>query len=160
MGFAIVEERRPSFLLDGSALITGEVDRTTPFETGFMGHQAFRDGDWQPDPLILDDQALVLRLRDRGLVVVSGCGHAGIVNTVRYAQELTGERKIAAIIGGFHLSGPMFEPIIEPTVRAFDELSPALLVPAHCTGWKAVHQLAARFPDAFVQSAVGTTIEL
>jgi 7,8-dihydropterin-6-yl-methyl-4-(beta-D-ribofuranosyl)aminobenzene 5'-phosphate synthase len=65
MGFAIVEERRPSFLLDGSALITGEVDRTTPFETGFMGHQAFRDGDWQPDPLILDDQALVLRLRDR-----------------------------------------------------------------------------------------------
>jgi 7,8-dihydropterin-6-yl-methyl-4-(beta-D-ribofuranosyl)aminobenzene 5'-phosphate synthase len=160
MGFTIVEERRPSFLLDGSALITGEVDRTTGFETGFQGHQAFNDGGWQPDPLILDDQALVLRLRDRGLVVVSGCGHAGIVNTVRYAQELTGEHKIAAIIGGFHLSGPMFEPIIEPTVRAFDELSPALLVPAHCTGWKAVHRLAARFPDAFVPSAVGTTIEL
>jgi 7,8-dihydropterin-6-yl-methyl-4-(beta-D-ribofuranosyl)aminobenzene 5'-phosphate synthase len=160
MGFTIVEERRPSFLLDGSALITGEVDRTTGFETGFQGHQAFNDGGWQPDPLILDDQALVLRLRDRGLVVVSGCGHAGIVNTVRYAQELTGEHKIAAIIGGFHLSGPMFEPIIEPTVRAFDELSPSLLVPAHCTGWKAVHRLAARFPDAFVPSAVGTTIEL
>ena len=160
LGFAIVEERQPSFLLDGSALITGEVDRTSEFETGFQGHEAYRDGGWQPDPLILDDQALVLSLGDRGLVVLSGCGHAGIVNTVRYAQKLTGESKIAAIIGGFHLSGAMFEPIIEPTVHAFDELSPSLLVPAHCTGWKAVHQLAARFPDSFVQSAVGTTIEL
>jgi 7,8-dihydropterin-6-yl-methyl-4-(beta-D-ribofuranosyl)aminobenzene 5'-phosphate synthase len=159
-GFEIVEEREPSFLLDGSVLITGEVDRTTEFETGFQGHDAFHDGRWQPDPLILDDQALVIRVRDRGLVVVSGCGHAGIVNTVRYAQKLTGQREIAAIIGGFHLSGPMFEPIIAPTVRAFDELSAALLVPAHCTGWRAVHQLAARFPDAFVQSTVGTTVEL
>jgi 7,8-dihydropterin-6-yl-methyl-4-(beta-D-ribofuranosyl)aminobenzene 5'-phosphate synthase len=159
-GFEVVEERRPSFLLDGSVLITGEVDRTTDFETGFHGHEAFRDGGWQPDPLILDDQALVLRLPERGLVVLSGCGHAGIVNTVRYARRLTGEQAIAAVIGGFHLSGPMFEPIIEPTVRAFDELAPSLLVPAHCTGWKAVHRLAARFPAAFVQAAVGTTIEL
>jgi 7,8-dihydropterin-6-yl-methyl-4-(beta-D-ribofuranosyl)aminobenzene 5'-phosphate synthase len=159
-GFEIVEERHPSFLLDGSVLITGEVDRTTEFETGFQGHDAVRDGDWQPDPLILDDQALVLSLPERGLVVLSGCGHAGIVNTVRYAQKLTGQQQVAAIIGGFHLSGPMFEPIIAPTVQAFDQLSPSLLVPAHCTGWKAVHQLAARFPDAFVQCAVGTTIEL
>jgi 7,8-dihydropterin-6-yl-methyl-4-(beta-D-ribofuranosyl)aminobenzene 5'-phosphate synthase len=159
-GFEIVEESQPSFLLDGSVLITGEVDRTTEFETGFQGHDAFRDGRWEPDPLILDDQALVLRLRDRGLVLLSGCGHAGIVNTVRYAQKLTGQREIAAIIGGFHLSGPMFEPVIAPTVRAFDELAPALLVPAHCTGWRAVHQLAARFPDAFVPSTVGTTVEL
>src|SRR5262245_40348640 len=116
-GFEIVEERHPSFLLDGSVLITGEVDRTTEFETGFQGHDAFRGGEWQPDPLILDDQALVVRLADRGLVVLSGCGHAGIVNTVRYAQKLTGERRIAAIIGGFHLTGPMFEPIIAPTHR-------------------------------------------
>jgi 7,8-dihydropterin-6-yl-methyl-4-(beta-D-ribofuranosyl)aminobenzene 5'-phosphate synthase len=160
MGFSIVEERRPSFLLDGAVLITGEVDRTTPFETGFQGHEAMRDGDWRPDPLILDDQALVVSLGDRGLVVLSGCGHAGIVNTVRYARKLTGTDAVAAVIGGFHLSGPMFERIIGPTVDAFAELSPSLLVPAHCTGWKAVHQLAARFPDAFVMSAVGTTVAL
>jgi len=159
-GFEIVEDRRPSFLLDGSVLVTGEIDRTTPFEIGFQGHDALREGRWEPDPLILDDQALVVRVRDAGLVVLSGCGHAGIVNTVRYAKRLTGEDQVAAIIGGFHLSGPMFEPIIGPTVSAFEELSPSLLVPAHCTGWKAVHQLAARFPDGFVQSAVGTTIEL
>ena len=155
MGFAIVEERQPSFLLDGAVLVTGEVDRTTPFETGFKGHEALRGGTWEPDPLILDDQALVVRVRDRGLVVLTGCGHAGIVNTVRYVRRLTGHATVAAVVGGFHLSGPMFEPMIEPTVEAFDELAPA-----HCTGWKAVHRLAARFPDAFVMSTVGTTIEI
>lgn len=160
MGFAIVEERQPSFLLDDSVLITGEVDRTTEFETGFRGHEALRDGTWRPDPLILDDQALVLSLGDRGLVILSGCGHAGIVNTVRHARRLTGINAVAAVIGGFHLSGPMFEPIIVPTVEALAELSPSLLAPAHCTGWKAVHQLARRFPDAFVMSTVGTTITL
>jgi 7,8-dihydropterin-6-yl-methyl-4-(beta-D-ribofuranosyl)aminobenzene 5'-phosphate synthase len=160
MGFSIVEKAQPSFLLDGSVLITGEVDRTTPFETGFKGHEALRDGTWQPDPLILDDQALVVRVRDRGLVVLTGCGHAGIVNTVRYVRRLTGHDAVAGVVGGFHLSGPMFEPIIEPTVEAFAELAPALLAPAHCTGWKAVHRFAARFPDAFVMSTVGTTIEI
>ena len=89
-------------------------------------------------------------------MVLSGCGHAGIVNTVRYARRLTGQDKVAAIVGGFHLSGPMFEPIIGPTVDALAELSPSLLVPAHCTGWRACHQMAARFPDAFVMSTVGT----
>jgi 7,8-dihydropterin-6-yl-methyl-4-(beta-D-ribofuranosyl)aminobenzene 5'-phosphate synthase len=160
MGFAIVEERQPSFLLDGAVLITGEVDRTTPFETGFQGHEALHDGGWQPDPLILDDQALVVSLGDRGLVILSGCGHAGIVNTVRYARKLTGTDAVAAVVGGFHLSGPMFERIIDPTVDALAELSPGVLAPAHCTGWRAVHRLAARFPDAFVMTTVGTTIAL
>jgi 7,8-dihydropterin-6-yl-methyl-4-(beta-D-ribofuranosyl)aminobenzene 5'-phosphate synthase len=160
MGFTIVEQREPSFLLDGAVLITGEVDRTSAFETGFQGHEALRDRDWAPDPLILDDQALVVRLRDRGLVVLSGCGHAGIVNTVRYARRLTGTDAVAAVIGGFHLSGPMFEHIIDPTIDALAELSPSLLMPAHCTGWKAQQKLAARFPGAFVMSTVGTTIGL
>jgi len=160
MGFEITEERQPSFVLDGCALVTGEVDRTTEFETGFQGHEARRGREWEADPLILDDQALVVRVRDEGLLVLSGCGHAGIVNTVRYAQKLTGEQGIAAIVGGFHLSGPMFERVIDPTVEALIALAPSLLVPAHCTGWKAVHRLAGQFPDAFVQCAVGTTIEL
>jgi len=160
MGFAIVEERQPSFLLDGSVLITGEVDRMTAFETGMRGHEALHDGAWRADPLILDDQALVLSLRDRGLVILSGCGHAGIVNTVRYARDLTGQGTVAAIVGGFHLSGPMFEPIIGPTADALADFSPSLLVPAHCTGWRAVHQFATRFPEAFVMSTVGTTITL
>jgi 7,8-dihydropterin-6-yl-methyl-4-(beta-D-ribofuranosyl)aminobenzene 5'-phosphate synthase len=69
--------------LDGSLLITGEVDQTTPFERGMPGQQAFRGGEWVSDPLILDDQALVLNVQDKGLVVLTGCGHAGIVTLRR-----------------------------------------------------------------------------
>ena len=159
-GFEIVEEAQPSFLLDGSLLVTGEVDRTTEFERGFPIHQAYRDGEWQPDPLILDDQAVVLNVRERGLVVMTGCGHAGVVNILRYARKLTGVDRVYAVIGGFHLNGPLFEPIIPATCEAIAELALEVIVPAHCTGWRAVHALAARFPDAFIQNTGGTRFEL
>jgi 7,8-dihydropterin-6-yl-methyl-4-(beta-D-ribofuranosyl)aminobenzene 5'-phosphate synthase len=158
-GFDIVEDRQPSFLLEGSLLVTGEVDRTTDFELGFPGHEAHRDDRWQPDPLILDDQALIASVRGQGLVVLTGCGHSGIVNLLRYARKLTGEDRIHAVVGGFHLSGRAFEPIIEPTCAALGEFAADYLVPAHCTGWKATHALAARFPDAFLQNSVGTRFE-
>jgi 7,8-dihydropterin-6-yl-methyl-4-(beta-D-ribofuranosyl)aminobenzene 5'-phosphate synthase len=158
-GFDIVEQRQPSFLLDGSLLVTGEVDRTTEFERGFLVHQAHRHGAWEPDPLILDDQALVAMVRGHGLVVLTGCGHSGIVNILRYVQKLTGENRIHAVLGGFHLGGRAFEPIIGPTCDAFDEFSPDYLVPTHCTGWRATHALAARFPEAFIQNSVGTRFE-
>jgi 7,8-dihydropterin-6-yl-methyl-4-(beta-D-ribofuranosyl)aminobenzene 5'-phosphate synthase len=158
-GFEVVERQQPSFLLGGSLLVTGEVDRTTGFETGFPGHEAMRDGHWQPDPLILDDQALVANVRGRGLVVLTGCGHSGIVNILRYVRTLTGEPHLHAVIGGFHLNGPRFEPLIPPTCDALAELAPDHLVPCHCTGWRAIHALAARFPDAFIQNSVGTRFE-
>jgi 7,8-dihydropterin-6-yl-methyl-4-(beta-D-ribofuranosyl)aminobenzene 5'-phosphate synthase len=159
-GFEIIEEKQPSFVLDGSLLITGEVDRTTDFEKGFPIHQARRNGDWQPDPLILDDQATILNVRDRGLVILTGCGHAGIVNIVRYARKLTGVDSVYAVLGGFHLNGPLFEPIISNVLDALDEFRPEVIVPAHCTGWRAVHAIAARFPNAFIQNSVGTRFEL
>jgi 7,8-dihydropterin-6-yl-methyl-4-(beta-D-ribofuranosyl)aminobenzene 5'-phosphate synthase len=158
-GFEIVEERQPSFLLDGRLLVTGEVDRTTEFEKGHPLFEAYRDGHWRPDPLVLDDQALVASVRGKGLVVLTGCGHSGIVNILRYVRKLTGEDRIHAVIGGFHLSGPIFEKIIAPTCHALGELSPDYLVPCHCTGWRAIHAIAARFPDAFIQNSVGTRFE-
>lgn len=157
-GFQIVEERRPSFLLDGALLVTGEVDRTTAFETGFPGHEAHRGGRWEEDPLILDDQALIAHVRGRGLVVLTGCGHAGIVNILRHARALTGEDRIHAVVGGFHLSGRAFEPVIGPTCDALAGFAPDHLVPAHCTGWRAQHAMAARFPDAFIPNCVGTRL--
>ena len=159
-GFEIIEEQRPSFLLDSSLLVTGEVDRTVEFERGFPIHQAYRDGEWQPDPLILDDQALVLHVRGKGLVVLTGCGHAGIVNIVRYAVKLTEVERVYAVIGGFHLGGPLFEPLIPNVCEALAALTPEVIVPAHCNGWRATHALAAAFPDAFIQNSVGTRYEL
>jgi 7,8-dihydropterin-6-yl-methyl-4-(beta-D-ribofuranosyl)aminobenzene 5'-phosphate synthase len=159
-GFEIIEEKQPSFLFENSLLVTGEVDRTTDFEQGFPIHQALRDGDWQPDPLILDDQALIAHVRGKGLVILTGCGHAGVVNIVRYAQKLTGVNDVYAVLGGFHLNGPVFEPIIPATIEALTALSPEVIVPAHCTGWRATHAIAAAFPDAFLQNSVGTRFEL
>jgi 7,8-dihydropterin-6-yl-methyl-4-(beta-D-ribofuranosyl)aminobenzene 5'-phosphate synthase len=159
-GFEVIERRQPSLLLDGTILITGEVDRTTDFETGMPFHQRYTAGSWEPDPLILDDQAIVVNVRGRGLVVLTGCGHAGAVNLCRYALRLTATGHLTALLGGFHLTGPAFEPVIEPTVRALEALAPEVLVPAHCTGWKAQHRLAAAMPDAFIPNAVGTTFTI
>ncbi|MGY1607373.1 MBL fold metallo-hydrolase [Geodermatophilus sp. SYSU D00700] len=156
-GFTVVERRQPSLLVDGCVLVTGEVDRTTDFERGMpASHQAWTGASWEHDPLVLDDQALVVHVRGRGLVVLTGCGHAGAVNTVRHAMRLTGVDRLTALFGGLHLGGPAFEGVILPTVRALTELAPDLLVPGHCTGWRAQHALAAALPDAWVASSSGT----
>lgn len=159
-GFEVVEQRRPSFLLDRALLITGEVDRTTDFEIGMPMQQAFKHGAWQPDTLTLDDQAVVLHVRERGLVVLTGCGHAGIVNIVRYARKLTGVEPIYAVIGGFHLGGRVWEPTIAPTVSALAWMEPRVVVPAHCTGWRAAQAIASALPDAYIANSVGTRLEL
>lgn len=160
VGFEVIENPRPSCLLDGALLMTGEVDRVTEFETGMPGHERFRNGEWEPDPLIIDDQALIANVAGKGLVVLTGCGHAGIVNIARYAQRLTGESKIYSLMGGYHLTGYGMQGIIEPTVEAMKELEPEVLVPAHCTGWQAQHALAVAMPDAFIPNSVGTRYEL
>ena len=158
-GYEITEERRPSFLLDGSLLVTGEVDRTTSFEHGFPHHEAHRGGDWAPDPLILDDQALVANVarprpvRAHRLRALGDRQHPAL-----RAQAHRG-RPPARGVGGFHLGGPAFEPIIGPTCDALAELAPDHLVPTHCTGWRAVHALARRMPEAFIQNSVGTRLE-
>ena len=156
-GLTVVDERGPSFLVDDTVLVSGQVERVTDFEKGFPWQLARTDGgDWEPDPWIWDDQNVVVNVRGRGLVVVSGCSHAGAVNVLRHARALTGENRIAAFIGGFHLTGGLFEPIIARTVSEIRALAPATLVPAHCTGWRATHELARALPEAFVQPSVGT----
>jgi len=157
-GFTIVEDRQPSFLLDGMLLVTGEVDRTTDFETGMPPeHQAWREDRWEPDPLVHEDQAVVLHVRDKGLVVLTGCGHAGIVNIVRHAQRLTGISQVYAVLGGFHLRQG---PVVDRTVEALAAAAPSVLVPAHCTSWTAQHALANGLPEAFKPNAVGSRFEL
>jgi 7,8-dihydropterin-6-yl-methyl-4-(beta-D-ribofuranosyl)aminobenzene 5'-phosphate synthase len=157
-GVAVGDERRPSLLIDDTVLVTGEVERVTGFERGLPGSEARTDAGWEPDPWIRDDQAVVAHVRDRGLVVLSGCSHAGVINVLRQAQRLTGVDRIHAFVGGMHLSGPAFEPLIGPTLDELDAIGPTWVVPGHCTGWRATHELARRLPDAFVQTSVGTRL--
>jgi 7,8-dihydropterin-6-yl-methyl-4-(beta-D-ribofuranosyl)aminobenzene 5'-phosphate synthase len=159
-GFDVIEERQPSFLFERSVLITGEVPRTTGYEPGFPPQQAWLNGSWQPDSLVLDDQALIIDVAGKGLMVITGCGHAGVVNIVRYAHRLTGGRPLYALLGGFHLGGPVFEPLIPRVLADLAAMNPAVLVPAHCTGWRAQHAMSARFPDVFVPNAVGSSFQL
>ena len=157
-GFALVERRQPSLLVDECVLITGEVDRTTEFERGMpAGHEAWTGSEWCHDPDVVDDQALVVHVRGRGLMVLTGCGHAGAINIVRHAQRLTGVPTVAALIGGLHLSGPAFEPVIQPTVEALTAMSPRLVVSGHCTGWRAQHALAAALQNAWTPGSSGSS---
>ena len=157
-GLQLVEERGRTLLMDDTVLVSGQVERVTEFEQGFPIHYARAAGGWEPDPMIWDDQNVIVHVKDQGLVIVSGCSHAGAVNVLRNAQRLTGESRIAGFIGGCHLTGGIFEPIIEPTVKAFSAATVGRVLPAHCTGWKAVHLMARAMPTAFVQPAVGTVV--
>ena len=152
----VIKETGPSMLVDDGILVSGEVTRRTEFEAGFPIHYVKRDGDWEPDPLIMDDQCAIMNVRGQGLVIVTGCGHAGIINITRNAQALTGIESVCAVIGGFHLTGGLFEPIIPATVTALKEIGPRYIVPGHCTGWTATHRIAREMPEAFLQNSVGT----
>jgi len=155
-GADIIRRNGPSTLAAGHLLVTGEVERTTSFEKRLPAMEVYVNGRWEPDP-VRDDQALVANVKGRGLVVISGCAHAGIVNTVRYAKKLSGARRVHAVMGGFHLSGPHFEPAISPTINAMKRINPGYVVPMHCTGWKAMNRFAEEMPGRFILNTVGTT---
>jgi 7,8-dihydropterin-6-yl-methyl-4-(beta-D-ribofuranosyl)aminobenzene 5'-phosphate synthase len=159
-GIELIEEVGPSMLVDGMVLVSGEVARTTEFEKGFPIHYARRHDVWEPDPLIHDDQCAIINVRGKGLVVITGCGHSGIINIIRNAQAITGVSQIYMVLGGFHLTGGWFEQIIPATVAALEKINARWLVPGHCTGWSAVHQIARALPDAFIANSVGTTFWL
>ncbi len=156
-GYEIIENNSHSSWIDGRILVTGEIPRTNNFEKGFPNHYSeVDDGEMEADPLIKDDQAIILNVKDKGLVIITGCGHAGIINTLNYAKELAGEDRIYCVIGGMHLSGGLFEPIISRTIEELEKLKPRYAVPCHCSGLKAVAEIARKMPDAFIQNSVGT----
>lgn len=158
-GADIRKIREPSAFGD-LILATGEISRENDFEKGFPIQYAEINNELRPDPLIMDDQALVANIEGRGIVVITGCGHAGIINTINYAKKITDVESVYAVLGGFHLSGNIFEKIIERTVEQLQKIEPTYIVPCHCTGWKSAHRIANTMPDAFIQNSVGTKFVL
>jgi 7,8-dihydropterin-6-yl-methyl-4-(beta-D-ribofuranosyl)aminobenzene 5'-phosphate synthase len=159
----------PTDASSSSLLITGEIPRNTSFEKGFpfqYAEKPHNNSDDEeknlnliPDPLVKDDQAIVVNVRNKGLVVITGCGHAGIINTVNYAKQVTGIDKVYAVVGGFHLpaDGGIFEEAIDSTLKELQKIDPEYIIPCHCTGWKATNKLIDLMPKKFIQSAVCTT---
>jgi 7,8-dihydropterin-6-yl-methyl-4-(beta-D-ribofuranosyl)aminobenzene 5'-phosphate synthase len=152
----ILEREGPSYLFGDTALVSGRVERVTEFEKGFPVQWAQGASGWEPDPMVWDDQCLICHVKGHGLVVVSGCGHAGAVNILRHARRVTGVDRVHAFVGGLHLTGASFEPIIPPTIAELEKIGPEVIVPGHCTGWKARQELARRMPRAYYESSVGS----
>jgi 7,8-dihydropterin-6-yl-methyl-4-(beta-D-ribofuranosyl)aminobenzene 5'-phosphate synthase len=154
-GTTLKKNQKPSTLASDLILISGEVERRTDFEKGMPGMEAKIDDHWEPDPFH-DDQGLAIHLKNKGLVVIGGCSHAGIINTIKYLQRASGVEKIHAVLGGFHLTGKN-EEIIGPTIEEMKTINPDYIVPMHCTGWKAIHQFAQEMPEQFILNSAGST---
>jgi 7,8-dihydropterin-6-yl-methyl-4-(beta-D-ribofuranosyl)aminobenzene 5'-phosphate synthase len=156
----LVNTKQPSPVAEGMICVTGEIPRKTSFETGYMQHRTFEKDKWKSDPSIIDERAIIMNIKGKGLVVLSGCAHAGIINTVNYAKQITGMEKVYAVLGGFHLAGKNFENRIQPTIEELHRMNPNLIVPSHCTGWKAMCALSKTLPKAFVWNSVGNLYKI
>ena len=159
LGAQVIDNKEPYFLVSDLVLVSGEIERITDFEKGLPNAYVEKDGKIERDR-ILDDQALIVHLKNKGLVIITGCSHAGIINTIYYAQKITGVLSVHAVIGGFHLSGASFEPIIGKTLEQLKAIDPEIICPMHCTGWQATKKIAEHMPSQFVLSSVGTTMTL
>lgn len=141
---------------------TGQVERVTPFETALQLSSGERliiivDG-VETDDGILDDQALWMNVEETGPFVVTGCAHAGPVNTLLQVQKLGHFNQIYALIGGTHLIGRP-EEYLDCTVKELRRFGLELISPCHCTGFKAMSRLWHAFPDAFILNFSGRVLE-
>lgn len=154
---AIMLDCRGPVIVTSGVTTTGEVPRIETFEK-VEGFWTVKDGQYCRDE-IPDDQALAIDLPGKGLVVITGCAHAGIINTIRHAQKITGVEELYALIGGFHLMGADDERI-DNTAEALQRLDPAIVRPGHCTGQKAVCRLQEALGDRCQPLAAGDSIQL
>ncbi len=154
-GFTLRETADPCLLLGSQVMFLGEIPRLTDFEKGFPIAHRLEEGKEKWDS-IEDDSGIAINVKDRGLVILTGCAHAGIINTVRHAMTSSGVDKVCAVVGGFHLSGPFFEPIIERTTGELKAIDPLYVVPTHCTGRKAVLHTEREMRGQFILNISGT----
>ncbi len=137
--------------------LTGEIPRETEFEEVEPSLVQLVDGNWVPDP-ILDDQALIIDTA-QGIIVITGCAHSGIINTINYALHIANTKKLYAVIGGFHLWHAS-QRQLELTISALKELDPAYIITGHCTGLNAAAVLKASFKEKCIFLDVGLTLRL
>lgn len=173
-GATIVKNDQPHTILDDMFLVSGEIPRVTPFEKGFQRGMRFNQdtNTWESDELILDERFLMCNVKGmstplysrifpdgpkgKGIVVFTGCSHAGVVNVAKHAVELGGGNiPLHAVIGGYHLVGPN-EAFIKDTVAELKVMNPRILMPGHCSGWRAKNEIERVMPGRLAPSTVGT----
>lgn len=174
-GLKTVLAKQPT-VVAGQAFTTGQIPRLTDFErppaaarlmAGPMDsacsptHFASSKVEATPGELVPDqflgEHATVYHVRDRGLVIITSCGHAGVINSVRQAQKTSGVDKVHAIVGGFHLA-PAPDEIVDKTVAAFMEINPDYIIPSHCTGVNTIIAVHREMPKKLVMPSTGTRV--
>jgi 7,8-dihydropterin-6-yl-methyl-4-(beta-D-ribofuranosyl)aminobenzene 5'-phosphate synthase len=144
----------PFNLMDG-VISTGEVERTVDFEGPGVETYLVKDGKIVRDS-IMDDMSIVLNIKNKGLLVVTGCSHAGIINILKHSMKITDNNKIYGVMGGFHLVGATNERI-NKTISFFQEMDLKLVLGGHCTGFKALSKMADQLGEKFICLNSGLT---
>jgi len=160
-GAQAVNSPEPRVLLDDCFYLSGEIPRVSSFEKGRPDHLCRRAADepWEPDPLIMDERYVAVHVREKGLIVFSACSHAGIINVLLNAREVFPDVPLYGVLGGLHLSGAAMERLIPDTVTHLKAFALQQIMPAHCTGWRALHALLNAFGESVVTPcAVGSRL--
>ena len=155
-GVKIIKTKTPHSLASGLVFSLGEIERITDFELGLPNALINRNGEFEPDS-IMDDHGIVINVKDKGLIVITGCAHSGVINTIKHAQKITGVDKVYVVMGGFHLTGPQFQDLTDRTIGEFFQINPTVIIPMHCNSWWAIKQIASTLPEKFKLNSVGTT---
>ena len=161
-GAIVVNQPEARRILGDHFYLSGEIPRVTPYEKGLPGHLKRTDDGkgWEPDPWIMDERYVAVHVKGKGAVVFTACSHAGVINVLKDARNAFGDVPLHAVMGGFHLSGQQIEEIIPDTVKDMRGFGLKRIVPAHCTGWRAVGALVKEFgEEVIVPSAVGRQFE-
>ena len=153
----VVVTKEPRPMLGGDVLFLGEIPRRTAFETG-VPNAFYEEGGVEKKDMIEDDTSLVMNLKGKGLIILSGCAHAGIINTVTRAREVTGIDTVYVIMGGFHLNRAPSDPVVVQTIEALKKFAPRYIVPTHCTGRKSIQQIEMMMPESFLLNMSGTRL--
>jgi 7,8-dihydropterin-6-yl-methyl-4-(beta-D-ribofuranosyl)aminobenzene 5'-phosphate synthase len=159
-GLTIIYSTEAEEIAGGAFFLSGEIPRRS-FEKGLENQVRLGvSGDWEPDPLVMEERFMAAHVKGKGLALFTGCSHAGIINICTHAQELFPDAPLYALVGGLHLVYPN-EEFVDDTVNALKSFGFKLIIPGHCTGWRAVHALINAFSEEVVNPlAVGSRLSL
>lgn len=153
LGLKVCEIRTPAQIMPGG-WSTGPITRSTDYERVPQSLLIMRHGQIVPDDF-RGEQALFFNLKGKGLVILSGCAHVGIVNTIRHIQQISGIEKVHAVLGGLHLVNA-HPDVLRQTLRDMQSIAPDYVVPAHCTGFEALVAFSREMPREFILNTAGT----
>ena len=157
-GGKVIISEKPITLFNDTLLISGEVPRITEYEVGVPDEYKLKDADWLCAPDVIDERSLIFYLKDKGVCVITGCGHMGVINATKHAMSLLQTDKVFFVMGGFHLAGSAFADRIPPTLADLQKINPAYIISGHCTGRTTQAQLSDVFKSRHVPYGVGSVL--